>query len=71
MADRVLRKSSDRVVAGVCAGIAEYLGWSPRRVRTIFVLATLLGGAALGAYVILWLVMPPPERFDLEDFRAQ
>jgi phage shock protein PspC (stress-responsive transcriptional regulator) len=76
MEKRVLKKSHNRVIAGVCAGIAEYLGWQPRQVRAIFVLVALLGGTGIIAYLILWLAMPPadsipPGKFNLEDFREQ
>jgi phage shock protein PspC (stress-responsive transcriptional regulator) len=76
MEKRVLKKSHNRVIAGVCGGIAEYLGWRPRQVRAIFIFVALLGGASLIAYFILWLAMPaadsiPPGKFNLEDFRKQ
>jgi phage shock protein PspC (stress-responsive transcriptional regulator) len=76
MTKRVLKKSHDRIIAGVCGGIVEYLGWRPRQVRAVFVFVTLVGGASLVAYLILWLAMPaadaiPPGKFNLEDFRKQ
>ena len=33
---RVLRKSEDRVIAGVCGGFAEYIGWPPNNVRILY-----------------------------------
>lgn len=51
--------SSERMIAGVCAGIAEYFGWDPTLLRIIYVLATIFtafGGTII--YVILWIVMP-------------
>ena len=60
MEDGRLRKSRDSVIFGVCAGIAEYYGWSPVNVRIAFVLIGLLGGSSLIAYLILSFVMPPP-----------
>jgi phage shock protein C len=60
---RLRRSSTDRTVAGVLGGIAEYLAVDPTMVRAVFLLSILLtGGVAVLAYPILWLVMPeaPP-----------
>jgi len=58
-----LRKSTDRLLAGVCGGIAEWLGWDPTVVRLLYVLLSLLSAAFPGilVYLVLWVVMPPPE----------
>ncbi len=55
-----LRRSHDRMIAGVCGGIAEWLGWSATTVRVLYVLASVLSAAFPGiiAYLVLWLVMP-------------
>ncbi|MBN8714243.1 MAG: PspC domain-containing protein [Xanthomonadales bacterium] len=59
MADRILRRSKqDRMLAGICGGIAEYLGWDPTVVRVGWIILTLLGGSGILIYLILWLVMP-------------
>lgn len=57
---RLTRSSSDRMLAGVCAGIAEHFGWDPTIVRVGFVLLSVLSAAFPGLlfYIILWLVMP-------------
>jgi phage shock protein PspC (stress-responsive transcriptional regulator) len=49
-----------RMIAGVCGGIAEWLGWSPTWVRILYVLVSVLSAAFPGivAYLILWLLMP-------------
>jgi phage shock protein C len=54
------RSRDDRMVAGVCGGIAHWLGWDSTAVRVIYVLASLLSAAFPGivAYVVLWFVMP-------------
>jgi phage shock protein C len=46
------------MVAGVCAGVAEYFGIDPVIVRIIFVLLALAGGPGFLLYIILWIVMP-------------
>lgn len=60
MANRGLRRSRDRVIAGVCGGIAEKLGWSPTRVRIGYVLLSVLSVAFPGilVYLVLWFLMP-------------
>ncbi len=54
------RSRSNRMIAGVCAGIARSLGWSPTAVRIGYVLLSVLSAAFPGilVYVILWLLMP-------------
>jgi phage shock protein PspC (stress-responsive transcriptional regulator) len=57
---RKLRRSrSDRMVAGVCGGIAEMLGVDAPIVRILLVAATLLGfGAGAVLYLVAWMVVP-------------
>jgi len=55
---RLYRSRTNRTVAGVCAGIADYFGWDPTLVRIAWILLTLLGGSGILIYVILWLVVP-------------
>ncbi|MCO4250578.1 ATP-binding protein [Pseudarthrobacter raffinosi] len=53
-----LVRSSDRVIAGVCAGLAAHLGWPVKSVRIGMALATLAGGAGLAFYAWLWIMVP-------------
>ncbi len=48
------------IIAGVCGGIAEWLGWSPTWVRLLYVLISLATAGVPGwlVYMILWVVMP-------------
>lgn len=57
---RLLRSSSDRWIAGVCGGIAEYFGWDPAIVRLAYVLLSVFSAAFPGllVYIVLWLIMP-------------
>ena len=55
---RLARSMDDRMVAGVCAGLANYFNLDPSLVRLLFVLVFFLGGSALLIYLILWIVMP-------------
>ena len=47
-----------RVIAGVCAGIAQRFGWSPNLVRLLFVLSCLLPGPQFVVYIVLWVMIP-------------
>lgn len=58
MTTSLTRPRSDRMIAGVCAGLAERLGWKPRTVRLIFVLSCLLPGPQFLLYLVLWLIIP-------------
>ena len=63
-----LKRSRDqRMIAGVCGGIAEWLGWSATSVRVAFFLVSVLSVAFPGivAYLILWIVMPERDRDEL------
>lgn len=55
---RLYRSRTERQVAGVCGGLAEYFKLDPTLVRIIFILITLFGGPGLVLYIILWLVLP-------------
>lgn len=63
MASIGLRRSRDRVLAGVCGGIADTLGWSHTRVRLGYVLLSVLSAAFPGilVYLVLWFLMPEPD----------
>lgn len=60
MPDKKLKRSRDRMIAGVCGGIAEWMGWRADRVRIAYVIASVLSAAFPGiiVYLLLWLVMP-------------
>ena len=52
--------NNNKLIAGVCGGIAEWLGWTPTAVRVAYVIISILSVGFPGtvAYVILWIVMP-------------
>ena len=58
MAERKLTRSANRKLAGVCGGVAEYLGLDPTIIRIIWLICVFLGGFGVLAYLIMWLVMP-------------
>ena len=58
---RSLRRSeSDKVLGGVCGGIAEYIGWPTINVRILYVLLSFFSVAFPGilVYIVLWFLMP-------------
>lgn len=59
MGARLKKSHTDKMISGVCGGIAEYLGWDPTIVRIIFVVGTFItSGTLVLLYFILALVMP-------------
>ncbi len=58
------RSNEDKLLAGVCGGIAGYLGWDATLIRVIYALLTVFSAAFPGilVYLILWLLMPPDPR---------
>ena len=59
MARRLRRSRKHRIIAGVCGGIAERIGWTPTSVRFVYVLLSLfpvLPGILV--YLILWILIP-------------
>lgn len=57
-----VRRSRDKVIAGVCGGLAERLGWSPGRFRLAYVILSICSAAFPGVlvYAVLWFAMPAP-----------
>ncbi|MBQ2808747.1 MAG: PspC domain-containing protein [Bacteroidaceae bacterium] len=54
-----LVRSQDKVIAGVCAGVAEHFGWNVRNVRLVWLIAAICGvGAPVLFYLILMFLMP-------------
>jgi phage shock protein PspC (stress-responsive transcriptional regulator) len=55
---KLMRSSTDKKIAGVCAGLADYFDLDPTIVRVVWLLAVLCAGTGLLLYVILWIVLP-------------
>jgi len=62
---RLRRSVSNRMIAGVCGGISEYLGLDVTATRVGYVLLSLLSGVlpSILVYIILWAVIPEREYF--------
>ena len=54
-----LMLSNHRMIAGVCGGLAEWLGWDPTLVRILYALLTVFTAfSGLIVYLLLWIIMP-------------
>lgn len=58
MSKRLYRSSSNKVLAGVCGGIAEYFGFDPILIRLAWILLTLAFGSGILIYIIAAIIMP-------------
>ena len=56
---RLCRSKKNRIIAGVCAGMGEYLGIDVTVIRLLWILFTFLSiGAGILAYIIAWIILP-------------
>lgn len=58
MSQQLVRSRNERVLAGVCGGIAARLGISPTAARVAWIVLSLFPGPLWVAYVLLWIVLP-------------
>jgi phage shock protein C len=65
---KLMRSRKDKMIAGVCGGIAEYFNMDPTLVRIIYVLVSIFSIAFPGilVYIILWLVIPETDKVESE-----
>ncbi len=62
MENRLIRTQQDRIIGGVCGGLARYLNIEVVLVRLFFVVFALVGGIGPLVYIILWIVVPSEEQ---------
>ena len=62
MQGRLYRSRVDRVVAGVCGGLARYTGIHPTIIRLFFVILALGQGVGILLYMLLWAILPYPDQ---------
>lgn len=55
---KLYRSRKEKIIAGVCGGLAEHFGIDPTWIRLIFILLAILGGTAVLVYLIMWLIVP-------------
>ncbi|MEU5208080.1 PspC domain-containing protein [Streptomyces sp. NPDC020742] len=62
MAAALVRPRNNRVIAGVCAGLARRFGTTPTTMRIIFLVSCLLPGPQFLVYLALWILLPSEDR---------
>ena len=55
---KLYRSTSNRQLAGVCGGLAEYFNLDPTLIRVLFVVLAVLGGSGVILYIALWIIVP-------------
>jgi phage shock protein C len=55
---KLYRSRTQRMVAGVCGGLAEYFNIDTTVIRVLFLVLTLFGGSGLVVYVVMWILVP-------------
>ena len=55
---KLTKSATNRMICGVCAGIAEYVGMDPTVIRLLWVLLTFFGGSGIIAYIIAAIIIP-------------
>jgi len=65
MAKRLYRSSSNKVIGGVCGGIAQFFGIDATWVRLAAVILAVIGGSGVIIYVLLWLFLPDDATGDI------
>ena len=80
MSNKLYRSQTNKMLGGVCGGLAKYLNIDVTIVRLFFIILTFLGGFGPLIYFIMWIVVPlenytyqdtHPERFDGEDIKER
>jgi phage shock protein C len=55
---KLYRSKTNRKLAGICGGLAEYFGVDATLIRVLFVLLAVLGGSGLVLYLAMWIIVP-------------
>jgi phage shock protein C len=67
---KIYRSKDDRVVFGVCGGLAKYFGIDSTIIRLIFIVATLYHGSGILLYIILAIIIPEESKVEVGEKRA-
>lgn len=62
MSKSLVRPRDDRMIAGVCAGLARRFGVTSTLVRALFLISIILPGSQVIVYLVLWIIMPNAQR---------
>lgn len=77
MTKQLYRSATNRMIAGVCGGLADFFDVDATLFRVLFVAVTFLGGAGVLVYVILWIIIPLPtsntqdSKMRMEEFKNE
>ena len=55
---KLVRIENNKIIGGVCAGVAQFFGIEVGKIRLIWIILTLLGTAGFWIYLILWIFLP-------------
>ncbi|MGH8828208.1 MAG: PspC domain-containing protein [Jiangellaceae bacterium] len=55
---KIYRSATDRKLAGVCGGLAQYFNVDATLIRVLFVVLALFGGSGLVLYLAMWIIIP-------------
>jgi phage shock protein C len=55
---KLYRSRTNRKLAGVCGGLAEYFNLDPTLIRVLFVALAVLGGSGIVLYLAMWIIVP-------------
>ena len=55
---KLYRSRNQRMLAGVCGGLAEYFNVDATLIRVLFLILAVFGGSGLVIYVVMWLIVP-------------
>ena len=68
---RLYKSKRERMISGVCGGIAEYFGWDPSIVRLVFAIFALTGGSGILAYIAAAVILPEEDDSDIRNNSAE
>jgi phage shock protein C len=71
MEKKLTRNVHDKMLAGVCSGLADYFGIDVTLVRVAFIVAVLAGLSGVLAYIILWVVVPSGKSRNIYNDRSR
>lgn len=63
MAKKLYRSTSDKIIGGVCGGVAQYIELDPTIVRIIWAILVFLYGVGLFAYIVMWIIVPEGDNY--------
>ncbi|CAN5463957.1 PspC domain-containing protein [soil metagenome] len=67
---KLYRSRKEKIIAGVCGGLAEHFDLDPTWIRLAFVVCFFLAGSALVIYVVMWLIVPVrPENMNITQIK--